>query len=400
MLHVLDVSAPTIAGYASRSRALLNAQRALGLEPIVVTSQRHPNPARLEREDIDGIPHYRTLEPQRRSPALEVYHLTRRVREIARREGCQLVHGHSPILSGIPAWRAARRLRVPVVYEMRSLWEDAAAERGATNERAPRYRLIRAAETWLARRVDALVCICEGLRNEMLGRGLPAAKIVVVPNGVDGGRFAPIPPDEGVRARHRLGGKTVVAYIGTFFGFEGVPLLVKALIRLIRDQDRDDVRGLIVGSGPTYAECQALAARAGLADKIIHPGVVSHDQVQALYSVVDVLVYPRVSLRITELVTPLKPLEGMAMEKAVIGSDVGGLRELIDDGVTGLLHRHGDLDDLAKVILRVVDDEPLRRRLARAAHAWVRRERDWRTLAGRYVTLYERLGGAAPAGRR
>ena len=397
ILHLLDVSAPTIAGYASRSRAIVNGQRAIGLEPVVLTSVRHKNKSGIALEEIDGIRHYRTLKPmpQRRGPLTEMYWLRQRILEVARIERAELIHAHSPILTGLPAWIAARQLGLGCVYEMRSLWEDAAVERGDISEQSLRYRLTRGAETFLTRRVDAVVCICEGLRRDLGERGLPAGRLYVVPNGVDAARFVPRPSDDATRARLGLQGRTVVGYIGTFFGFEGVVDLVEALARLIK-QGRNDLAGLIVGTGTTYEACREMARRHGLADRILHPGHVTADEVERLYSVMDVLAYPRHSLRITELVTPLKPLEAMAMEKPVIGSDVGGIRELIQDGVTGLLHRAGDVNDLAAMIEKLADDPNLRRTLGRQARVWVSGQRDWKYIVPQYLPVYD----AASRGRR
>jgi glycogen synthase len=389
ILHVLDVSAPTIAGYASRTRAIVNAQRSMGFEPVVLTSVRHRSKDGAALEVIDGVNHHRTLVPANPGrPLTEMYRLRQRILEVARMEHANVIHAHSPILTGIPAWMAARQLGLGCVYELRSLWEDAAVERGVISEGSPRYRVTRAAETFLARRVDAVVCICDGLRGDLRARGLPAERLYVVPNGVDVARFIPRPGDDATRAELGLRGRTVIGYIGTFFGFEGVVDLVEALVRLIK-QGRSDLAGLIVGTGTTYEACREIARRNGLADRILHPGHVAAEEVERLYSAMDVLAYPRRSLRVTELVTPLKPLEAMAMEKAVIGSDVGGIRELIQDGVTGLLHRAGDTGDLAAKIARLADDPGLRSALGRQARAWVSEERHWKHLVPRYVPVYE-----------
>ena len=395
ILHLLDISAPMIAGYASRSRAIVNGQRAIGLEPVVLTSVRHKNKNGAALEEIDGIRHYRTLKPvmPSRQPLIEMYRFRQRILEVARMERVDLIHAHSPILTGLPAWMAARQLGLGCVYEIRALWEDAAVEKGDISEQSLRYRLTRGAETFLTRRVDSVVCICEGLRRDFSERGVPAERLHVVPNGVDVARFVPRPSDDATRARLGLQGRTVVGYIGTFFGFEGVVDLVEALARLIK-QGRNDLAGLIVGAGKTYDACREIAQRHGLGDRIVHPGHVPAEEVERMYSVIDVLAYPRRSLRITELVTPLKPLEAMAMEKAVIGSDVGGIRELIRDGVTGLLHRSGDVGDLAATIERLADDPDLRRTLGRQARAWVAEQRDWKKIVPRYVSVYEAcLGG-------
>jgi PEP-CTERM/exosortase A-associated glycosyltransferase len=397
VLHLLDVSAPTIAGYASRSRAIVAGQRAMGLEPVVLTSVRHKNAQGADVESIDGIRHYRTHRPSTPGsrPFAEMYHFRSRILEVARLERAELIHAHSPILAGIPACVAARELGLGCVYEIRSLWEDAAVEKGQIGEGSLRYRLTRGGETFLARRVDAVVCICEGLQRDVAERGLNEERLHIVPNGVNVDRFVPRPSDEATRARLGLQGKTVVGYIGTFFGFEGVVDLVEALARLMK-QGRDDLAGLIVGTGATYEMCRQVAERHGLADRILHPGHVPADEVDQLYSVIDILAYPRRSMRITELVTPLKPLEGMAMEKAVIGSDVGGIRELVEDGVTGLLHRAGDVGDLAAKIARLADDANLRLTLGRQARAWVGQQRDWKFIIPRYLPIYE----AAARGKR
>ena len=397
VLHVLDASVPNISGYSSRSWAIVNSQRANGLQPIVLTSARHKNPSQLPVEDIEGIAHYRTLKPvdPRNHLISEAYHLRRRILEVARLERAELIHAHSPILVGGPVWLAARQLGLGCVYEVRSLWEEGHIGRGEVTTRSPKYVLSRHAETWLAKRVDGVICISEGLRADFVARSIAPGRVHVVPNGVDVRRFVPRAPDEATRAKFGLQGKTVIGYIGTFFQLEGVVDLVEALARLIKN-GRQDVAGLIVGAGETYEECKALAARHGLADRILHPGLVPGAEVDKVYSVIDVLAYPRRSLRVTELVTPLKPLEAMAMTKAVIASDVGGLRELVRDEQTGLLFRSGQVDDLAAKITRLVDDPDLRQTLGKQARERVSLERDWRDLVRRYDPVYE----AASRGRR
>ena len=392
VLHVLDMSVPLIAGYTSRSRAIVNAQRRLGVEPVVLTSIRHGDTGGRGKETIDGIQYYRTDKPKPGSRELgkELRYLYKRIVEVARSESVDLIHAHSPILTGVPSWLAARRLGLPCVYEIRSLWEDAAVERGDITEQSLRYRLTRAGETFLANRVDAVCCICDGLKNDLIGRGVSPGKIHLAPNGVETSRFSARSPSLEIQQRFNFVGKTVVGYIGTFFGFEGVVDLVRALAKIIQ-QGRNDVAGLIVGTGVTYDECHEVAKSYGLADRIVHPGKVAPELVEQMYSVIDVLAYPRRSMRVTELVTPLKPLEAMAMHKAVIGSNVGGIRELVIDEVTGLLHRAGDTDDLAGKILRLVDDGELRRRLGTQAGDWVREKREWASIVANYSPLYTRL---------
>ena len=174
---MLDISAPTIAGYSSRARAIVNAQRAIGIEPVVLTSVRHKNVSGAEMEVIDNIKHYRTLKPttQRQHLLAEMYWLRQRILEVARLERVDLIHAHSPVLVGIPAWMSARQLGLGCVYEIRALWEDAAVEKGAISEQSLRYRLTRGAETFLKHAKDAGLASIDEIALSYAPRlGLPA----------------------------------------------------------------------------------------------------------------------------------------------------------------------------------------------------------------------------------
>ena len=390
---MLDTSAPHVAGYTSRSRSILEAQTPLGMHATALTGPRQIGGAR-DHDDIGGVRYHRTpgYEALARVPlARELGEMAATARRIdalcaAASPGFDVVHAHSPVLCGIPAHAVARRRGLASVYEVRALWEDAAVDQERTRAGSARYRAIRAAETWLARAVDAVVVICDGLRRELVARGVPDARVFTVPNGVDPQRFPPPPRDDALAARLGLGGKIVVAYIGTLFRFEGVDLLLEALRELTSRDDR--VRGLIVGHGETEEALRRRHAELGLGDRVVITGKVAPSEVARYYSVADVLCYPRESRRITELTTPLKPLEALCMEKAVLGSDVGGIRELVKDGATGLLFRAGDVVDLARQLERLVGDPAIRRRLGEAGRRDMLANRDWSLVARRYRAVY------------
>lgn len=394
VLHVLDASLPIVAGYTARAASILDAQAALGLVPIAVTGLRQASV--VDREMVNGILHHRTTLPEPLAgllhapvarEALEMALLGRRVLQIHRETPLDLIHAHSPVLAGLPALAAARRIGVPSVYEIRAFWEDAAVDQGKGTERSARWRAIHALETTLCRNVDAVVAICDGIRRDLVSRGIPEERITVIPNGVDTRKYAPRARDESLADRYGLGGKIVIAYVGTLFRFEGVSLLLDALHRLIEQDDR--IRGLIVGHGEATAELQAQHARLGLEGKVILAGKVPPAEVPALYGLADVLCYPRERRRITELTTPLKPLEAMSMAKPVVVSDVGGLRELVNDQATGLFFRAGDVGDLVRVLGQLCRDGDLRRRLGERARAEMIRHRSWSTITQRYQGVYE-----------
>ena len=396
VLHVLDHSLPVMSGYSTRSRNITVFQKAAGLRPVVVTSPKH-GPAPALCEERDGIPHYRT--PGRRDGRIPIarelalmWRLARRVREVARAEGARVIHAHSPVLNGLPALWVGRRLGIPVVYEARAFWEDAAVDHGTTREGSLRYRVSRALETFTFKRADAVVTIAQAMRAELIERGVAAERIHVAPNGVDTEWFRPMERSRTVAERLGLNGGPVLGFIGSFYHYEGLRFLLSAMPAL---RERvPDARLLLVGGGEEDAALRAAAAPLG--DAVIFTGQVPFAEVRDFYSVTDVFVCPRRRMRLTELVTPLKPLEAMAMGRAVVASDLGGLAELIQHDVTGVLVPAESPERLVEALARLARDRAARERLgARAREAMVR-ERTWPRIIQGYVDLYARL---APPGR-
>lgn len=396
ILHILDHSIPLHSGYTFRSRNLLRGQRALGWHTAHVTGLKQGPAAALE-EDVDGLHFYRTPasgSALARLPLLNQWEvvstLARRIEQVAVIEKPDVLHAHSPALNGLAALRAGRKLGLPVVYECRAFWEDAAVDHGTSSEGGLRYRLTRALETHVFQRVDAITTICEGLRAEIASRGIPAARITVIPNAVDTDNFgfgAPARPE--LQEELGLTGKTVLGFIGSFYGYEGIPLLLRALPGLLRDHPA--LRLLLVGGGPQEAEIKQTVAELDLAEAVILTGRVPHDQVQDYYNLVDIFVYPRLAMRLTDLVTPLKPLEAMAQGRLVVASDVGGHRELIRHGDTGMLFAA----DQAAALAAAVDDLLARRddwqAMRDRGRAFVEQERTWTASVSRYPAVYGAL---------
>jgi PEP-CTERM/exosortase A-associated glycosyltransferase len=396
ILHVLDHSIPLHSGYTFRTLSLLREQRKLGWQTFHLTSAKQLDCDAAE-ESVDGWHFYRT--PRRAAGGLRIpglgeiglmRDLERRLHEVAARVRPDLLHAHSPVLNALPALRVGARLGIPVVYEVRAFWEDAAVDHGSTTEGSLRYRLTRWLETRALRRAGHVFTICEGLRQDIVGRGIAAAKVTVIPNAVDIDAFAAgTAPDAALRTRLGLDGRRVVGFIGSFYAYEGLDLLLDALPRLGRQMA--DVRLLLVGGGPQDEALRAQAARLGLADRVVFTGRVPHAQVQRYYDLIDVLVYPRHSMRLTELVTPLKPLEAMAQGRLVVASDVGGHRELIRHGETGLLFRAGSAESLADTLRDLCADESLGAAMRRAGRRYAEEERNWTRSVDRYRDPYGAL---------
>jgi len=384
---------PLFSGYSFRSRSIIHAQRELGLHPMVLTSPKHGSSADGV-EEIEGIRYYRTASlagdsigkiPFARELKL-MARLGRRILAVAKQEKIDLIHSHSPLLNGLPALWVARRLKIPLVYEARAFWEDAAVDHGTFSEGSFRYRVSRALETFLFKNTDRAVTICESMRRELGERGVPVDRVKVVPNGVNVEEFKPLPRAAALADRLGFNGGPIFGFIGSFYRYEGLRFLVETFPK-IRAQI-PNARLMLVGGGE---EEEALKALADARDGILFTGRVPHNEVNDYYSLVDVFVCPRLRMRLTELVTPLKPLESMAMGKAVLASDVGGHRELIEDGQTGLLFAAESSDELVRQSVRLAKDPALRAELGEAGRRFVNGERCWGKLAQRYIQLYDEV---------
>lgn len=395
ILHIFDHSIPLHSGYAFRSRAILQAQRALGWQTSHLTSSKQ-YPQGVQEEDVDGLHFYRTLPVWPwldRLPVVNQYavveYLARRLAAICEKEQPDVLHAHSPCLMGLAALRVGRRAGLPVVYEMRASWEDAAVHHGTTTEGSLRYRMSRSLETYVLRRADAVTTICNGLREEILTRGLDADDVEVIPNAVDVERFVEQEPDAELARELSIDGKRVLGFAGSFYAYEGLALLMTALPKI--RAACPDICLLLVGGGPEEPRLKAMCADLGLEDAVIFTGRVPHERIGAYYDLVDIFVYPRVSSRLTETVTPLKPLEAMAQRRLVVASDVGGHRELIRDGETGVLFTADSPDSLSQVTLKLLKNTSAWPAIKDAGRRFVEEERTWVTSVARYKAVYQRV---------
>jgi len=405
ILHILDHSIPLHSGYTFRTAAILREQHRLGWETVHLTSPKHGaasgNGTDTE-EWAEGLYFHRTPHTPLRVPGLGEWSLmdalTRRLQQVARDTQPDVLHAHSPALNAIPALRVGRRLGIPVVYEVRAFWEDAAVDHGTSREQGVRYRLTRALETHALARADHVTTICEGLRGDIIARGIAPDRVTVIPNAVDADRFQlGGKADPALRAELGLAGCRVLGFIGSFYAYEGLDLLLQAFPQI--HEQAPDTRILLVGGGSQAEALKAQARELGIADQVVFTGRVPHDQVNRYYDLVDLLVYPRHSMRLTELVTPLKPLEAMAQGRLLVASDVGGHRELIRDGETGWLFRAGDPAALADTVLATLSREADWPQVRANGRRFVEEERNWPVSVARYQAIYNGLSERREAAR-
>lgn len=361
ILHVLDTSVPVISGYTSRAYYLIQNQKKLGVTPVSLTSERFFS-ENDSIENLEGVTYYRSRKRKeliRKVPFLaeldEIKCLKKRIAEVVALEKPDIVHSHSPSLTGAACLPVCRRNNIPLIYEIRAFWEDAAVDRGAFPEGSLKYRLRRMHETNVVNNADAVIVICNGLKGDLVKRGIQSEKIHIVQNGVDYEQFKPLQVNQSLRRKYNFEDKLVIGFIGSFFNFEGLQDLVSAMTQIIAEQPKAVL--MLVGKGQVEKELQTLVHAKKLEHNVYFTGRVPHKEIDGYYSIIDLLVYPRIKKRITDLVTPLKPLEAMAMEKAVLMSNVGGLTELADAPNVAAFYEAGNIDDLARKCLDLLADQ-------------------------------------------
>ena len=443
VLHVLANSAPDVNGYAVRTQMILQNQ---SQDVVGLTSPWYPQrETMIDNFTNNGVQYLRTVHPlhnqNKLSFALKLVkrqtikdggkqkqehdgnsnskpsflgklfrapgyfaklgwrvveekilmkYFMKRIIEVAKQEKVDLIHAHTPYRVGLPALRAARKLKLPFVYEMRGIWEETAVANGRWRANGPAYRRFQNYETKVLRSADSVVCISETLKQEAISRGVSESKITVVTNAVDEKMSTESENHElfdQVKQQLALEKSTkVVGYIGSLRAMEGVDLTAEAVAQL--SISGHDVRFFVLSSESGQAELRRHCDQLGLGDKAVIAGPVPHDSVAQFYDLIDIFVVSRPNSRVTRLVTPLKPFEAMAMKKAVIGSKLPALEEIIDDGKTGLLYDADDVESLTATIAKVMASDELIKLLGDNAHRWINECRTWQSVVSNYAHAY------------
>ena len=443
VLHVLANSAPDVNGYAVRTQMILQNQ---SQDVVGLTSPWYPQrETMIDNFTNNGVQYLRTVHPLHsqnklsfglklvkrqtlkdsgkqkqehnsnsnskpsfvgkmfRAPGyfaklgwkvveekILMKYFMKRIIEVAKQEKVDLIHAHTPYRVGLPALRAARKLKLPFVYEMRGMWEETAVANGRWRPNGPAYRRFQNYETKVLRSADSVVCISETLKREAISRGVSESKITVVTNAVDESIINKSTKhelfDEVSSLLNRNKSTKVIGYIGSLRAMEGVDLTAEAVAQL--SSSGHDVRFFVLSSESGQAELRRHCDQLGLSDKAVIAGPVPHDSVAQFYDLIDIFVVSRPNSRVTRLVTPLKPFEAMAMKKAVIGSKLPALEEIIDDGKTGLLYDADDVESLTATIAKVMASDELIKLLGDNAHSWINECRTWQSVVSNYADAY------------
>ena len=354
----------------------------------------------IDLDNVDGVAYHTILEPRRDQLATFEYIKQAAAKLIEKFKIVKpsLVVGASNHLTALPALIAARKLGIPFIYEVRGFWEVTRISREPEFEHTEWYKLLCSFEALTASQADHVFTLTTPMAEELERRGVSKDRITILPNSCNPERFEPVSRNIALSTKLSIPTTVpVIGYIGTFVQYEGLEHLAEACG--ILKQKGLEFRLLVVGNentagndkGPITQKILDVAAEYGFSDWLIMPGRIPHDEVEAYYSLIDIAPFPRKPQPVTEMVSPMKPLEAAAMEKAIVVSSVRALTDMITDGQNGLVFEKGNIESLSEKLYQLTADESLRSELGRNARRWVENNRTWDKNVERFTTLLQSL---------
>ena len=293
---------------------------------------------------------------------------------IARKKKVDLVHGHWSIPQGLTGLFVRKLFGVPFVISLHG-----------SDVHGLDFPLLRALNKKVI--LDSDACTANSRATAARAQGISGrSDMRIIPMGVDIDFFAKS-IGRGSTRNHKGRKDKIILYAGRLIDVKGIEYLVKAFPAVLEKQA--NAKLLVVGSGPCKGDLVSLSERLHLHDKVVFQGAVSQEELVRYYAMADVFVLPSVTTKEGETEgLGVVLLEAMASRVPVIGTNVGGIPDIIKDGKTGLLALQRNPHDLAEKILRILDDEALRKELAEKGHDFVKQEFSWEVVAGKFKKIY------------
>jgi len=247
------------------------------------------------------------------------------------------------------------------------------------------------------READVVVVVSQPMKHELVERGIDAVKILINPNGVDPDRYSPKIDGSRIRAQYHLDGKTVIGFIGTFGKWHGAEVLAEAFGRLLQEYPdyRNKVRLLMIGDGIMMPEVKARLKKLEVGESDTLTGLVPQEEGPSHLAACDILVASHVPNPdgTPFFGSPTKLFEYMAMGKGIVASDLNQIGEVLKHDYTAWLVKPGDMDSLMIGLKTLIDDEPRRVKLGKAAREEVIAKYTWREHTRKIIEkLKERCG--------
>ncbi len=382
-------------GYATRSHAILTSMLYNSKYSVEgVTRSGYPLDVGISEfnafDDVDGVRYSRLTSAHYYDQPLDEYMqiAANEIEKKLQEEKPSVVHSASAFYTAIPALIAARRLGIPFVYEVRGLWEITRASTIPGWRDSERFSLESALEASVAKEADQVIAITSGIKGELIKRGVDAEKISIIPNAINKEHFQPLIANEDLSIKIGLKNVPTIGYVGSIVWYEGLEDLLDAL--MILKNEGVAFNFLLIGDGSALPAIKEKVSGSSIENDVYILGRIPHEEVPDYYSLIDITPFPRKSLEVCEMVSPLKPFEAMAQEKAVIASNVGALQEIIQDKKTGLLFQKDNIEDLAVKLKSLLTDSVLRDTLSKVGKEWVLSNRDWSQMTIRFDKVYDK----------
>lgn len=413
VLHLITNSLPhTQSGYSLRTHNILTGLRDHGVESLALTRTGYPvmvgRPWCADEDVVDGIRYCRTLPATLgATPEARLQQEAEEALRIVQEFRPHVLHATTDYRNGLVAQAVSEASGIPWVFEVRGLMEQTwiASHRGeaarTAAEQSEKVRRIVATESGLAREAGAVVTLSRTMAEVLEDRGVPGARISLMPNGVDEALLTESrSPSE---ARIALGvdlpsDALVVGAVSALIDYEGHDILLRAAAEILADATvpqvlKDRLRVVIVGDGVTAPALRDLAEELGIEDRVLMPGRAPREQARLWVQALDVVVVPRKDFEVTRTVTPQKPAEAMALARPVIASDLPAIRETMTDDhgeELGILMPPDSPRELARALAVLLRDEHRRNALGAQGRA-AARHRTWPAMMKRYEVAYRAL---------
>lgn len=395
ILFVLNKALPVVNGYTIRSHEIVKGVRNEGYSPIVTTrlgwSPEHDGYDKPSC-NIDDITTYYIDRSDKyltnKTPLIDYFDVyAEELLKIIKKEEPGIIHAASNFQNALPALKVGASMGIPTVYEVRGLWHYTQSEKNPDFYKSERFQLQDNYEIYCCRVADKVTCISHSLKNYLVDRGIPSEKITVIPNGVDTTMLQPSPKADDIIEKYGLENAHVIGFIGSLTSYEGIELILEAMKDIKKSKQlKKKLKFIIVGDGQYRSELENRVTQLELQKDVMFVGKVPHEEVAKFYSIVDIAPFPRKNEPVCQLVTPIKTYEAMAMEKRVIVSDVDALKEMVQEGVNGLLFEADNVEALKEAILTIIDNDSI----GSEARKWVIEHREWKVLINALIPLYEK----------
>ncbi len=319
----------------------------------------------------------------------------KRIQKIIKSHKIQIIHAQGRDNFSEIGLKIARMYKIPFIYEERGFTFRDEFKFGSflSNIRNSTffYRYFNQHQKNLIIGADKVVTLSDTMKNELVKKGCPEDKIVIIPNGVDIDKFKPLSKDKSLISKLNLENQQVLGFIGSIRFIEGIHLLIKALPRIL--EELKDVKLLLIGGADAkyYDSLKNLVKKLNLENNVIFMGEVSHESIQKYYSIIDIIILPRVNMKKCRIVTPIKTIEAMAQCKMLITSDLPALKFSVVPKISGDIFLAENIESLVEKLRFYLKNTNERKKIEENARKYVIENFSWESIILKYKALYNEI---------